>query len=203
MSAVTSGGSGVREWGSGGSGVRSTVTSGGSGVRGSGGPGGQAGIYHFTKQSGKCRPDPGKAEAIRLPRILPCNPKKSRNRTTTAPRSMKKTKAIMTKRLPITSEVIRLDPEELFAKGYLARAEAYDIKGELDKAIADYTEAILVQQKQGLDGLEFGSLYNAARGLRKQGRTRQGDCRLHEVSSLIPASITSTKTRTALSKKRR
>ena len=69
------------------------------------------------------------------------------------------------------TEAIRLDPKD--AKAYCNRGVAYGSKGEYDKAIADFTEAIRLDPKYGRGVLQPGH------GLRKQGRIRQGHCRLH------------------------
>ena len=66
-------------------------------------------------------------------------------------------------------EAVRLE----LAKGHNDRAAAYRNKGDLDKAIADYTEAIAM----GPDSAP--TLNNRANALRGERRPRQGHRRLH------------------------
>ena len=56
--------------------------------------------------------------------------------------------------------------------GRIAGGDAYDIKGEHEKAIADFTEAIRLDPKDACGVLQPG------RCLRREGRARQGNCRL-------------------------
>ena len=65
----------------------------------------------------------------------------------------------------------RLDPTPL--RRYNNRASAYQAKGDHDKAIADYTEAIRLEPENA------EAFRTAASPTRKQGRLRQGHRRLH------------------------
>ena len=59
-------------------------------------------------------------------------------------------------------------------------AYAYRNKGDYDKAIADYTEAIRLDPKYAV------AYYSRGCDLPEQGRLRQGDCRLHRAIRLDP-----------------
>ena len=51
--------------------------------------------------------------------------------------------------LPISTRRLSLDPE--FAGAYADRGRAYELKGERDKAIADYRKALSLKSRQTYD----------------------------------------------------